>query len=80
MRTKYQRDMSEAFSFISINLPLHKLRAILANRLRIRVNQAKIEQIYNLVGTDSKNCESYDQFEKSHITYSMKDLSPNSKP
>ncbi len=69
MRTKFQRDMSEDFSFISINLPPHKLRAIFANSLRIRVNQAKLEQIYNLVGTDSENCESYVQFEYSLISY-----------
>ncbi len=72
--------ISVAASIISINLLPHKPRSIFANRLRIRVNQAKIEQIYNLVGTDSKNCESYGKFEKSHITYSMKVLNPNFKP
>ncbi len=56
------------FTIISFNLPLHKPNAILANRLRILVNQAKIKQIYNLVGTDSQKYESYGQFEKSHIS------------
>jgi len=69
-----------SYSILLLYLAPHKPWIIFANRLHIRVNQAKLEQIFTLVGTDSENCESYDQFEKSHISYLIMDLSPITNP